>query len=73
VKEKSLARKMAWRSALSKNLQELRIHLSQQSPGSQVATVVLAVLTMIGNLMEVAACILHRLSLKKPMCDYLCC
>lgn len=27
---------MAWRSALSKNLQELRIALSQTSPGSQV-------------------------------------
>ncbi|CAK0784821.1 hypothetical protein CVIRNUC_008025 [Coccomyxa viridis] len=28
---------MAWRSALSKNLQELRIALSQTSPGSQGA------------------------------------
>ena len=28
---------MAWRSALSKNLQELRISLSQTDPGSQVA------------------------------------
>ena len=27
---------MAWRTALSKNLQELRIALSQTSPGSQV-------------------------------------
>lgn len=29
--------RMAWRSALSKNLQELRISLSQTSPGSQVS------------------------------------
>ena len=28
---------MAWRSALSKNLQELRLSLSQTDPGSQVA------------------------------------
>ncbi len=29
--------RMAWRSALSRNLQELRISLSQTSPGSQVS------------------------------------
>ena len=43
---------MAWRSALSKNLQELRIALSQTSPGSQV-TFVLGRLTSLNwlNLM----------------------
>ena len=37
---------MAWRSALSKNLQELRISLSQTSPGSQVAAYLIGYLSV---------------------------